>query len=170
MGISMIFEFASRAKLPSRPYQSTEAPDLITVLVAAVPLAILIGLCLVGEVQYFLTLVGKWDLHNASASAGAFSFFNSPQISARAIGNYPVFRRAVPDSLVDSCLLLPRLPVARIARRLQSCRFIKFIKRIQQPTPSHFTNLITLCTLQTVCYTRPRDLHALSTPPAFILS
>ncbi len=47
------------------------------------------------------------------------------------IGNYPAFRRAMPDPWVRTSLLLPRLPVALAG---------------------------------------PLDLHALSTPPAFILS
>ena len=51
------------------------------------------------------------------------------------IGNYPAFRRAMPDSSVRTCVLLPRLPV---------------------PLP--------------IAKLGPLDLHALSTPLAFILS
>ena len=55
--VSMIFEFASRAKLPASPYQPTQPPDLTTVIVATVPLAILIMLLLINEFQYLSSLV-----------------------------------------------------------------------------------------------------------------
>jgi len=58
------------------------------------------------------------------------------------IGNYLTFRLAMPDSGEDTCLLLPRLPVA------QHSAFEDFEDTVLDPL----------------------DLHALSTPPAFILS
>ena len=48
---------------------------------------------------------------------------DAPQASQKAdcsftlagtIGNYPAFRRAMPDFSVRTCVLLPRLPVAQV--------------------------------------------------------
>jgi hypothetical protein len=56
---------------------------------------------------------------------------------ATTIWDYPVFRRAIPDSGVRTYVLLPRLPLSHFALASSAGAF---------------------------------DLHALSTPPAFILS